>query len=200
MISTASDRSIGPLMRSARVYQRAMDRVTDWLGNISPYLVLVLVVIGVGNVILRYVGELVGRRLTTSEVIEAQWYTYGLLFLLVLPYVLKHQINVRVDFWYTKQSLRTKAWVDFVGHFVGLIPFALVGLYISYPAARTSWRIQETSPEGGLPYYPIKALIAVVMGLLLLQAAAEVIKLVWVLRGHAEEAVLPEHEEPIRIE
>ncbi|MGH8959435.1 MAG: TRAP transporter small permease subunit, partial [Acidimicrobiia bacterium] len=104
-----------------------MDRLSEWLGIAAQYLVPVLVIIGFGNVILRYVGELVGARLTTNEVIEAQWYVYGLIFLLALPYVLKHQINVRVDFLYTKMSLHRKAWIDLIGHFVGLIPFALLG-------------------------------------------------------------------------
>ncbi|MGH8925005.1 MAG: TRAP transporter small permease subunit [Acidimicrobiia bacterium] len=177
-----------------------MDRLSEWLGIAALYLVPILVVIGFGNVILRYVGELIGARLTTNEVIEAQWYVYGLIFLLVLPYVLKHQINVRVDFWYTKQSQHRKAWIDLVGHFVGLIPFTFLGIYISYPAARASWRIGETSPEGGLPYYPIKTLIAVIMVILLLQALAEVVKLITILRGHEELVEIEEHEAPLRIE
>ena len=198
--SPGTDRPVGPLLRAAQAYQRAMDRLSEWLGIAAQYLVPVLVIIGFGNVVLRYVGELVGARLTTNEVIEAQWYVYGLIFLLALPYVLKHQINVRVDFLYTKMSLHRKAWIDLIGHFVGLIPFALLGIYISYPAARSSWRARETSPEGGLPYYPIKTLIAVIMGILLLQALAEVVKLIIILRGHEELVEIEEHEEPLRIE
>ncbi|MGH9895107.1 MAG: TRAP transporter small permease subunit, partial [bacterium] len=74
-------------MRAAQGFQRTMDRLSEWLGIAALYLVPILVVIGFGNVILRYVGELIGARLTTNEVIEAQWYVYGLIFLLVLPYV-----------------------------------------------------------------------------------------------------------------
>ncbi|HEY7584074.1 MAG TPA: TRAP transporter small permease subunit [Acidimicrobiia bacterium] len=203
MTATANSsrtRPFGPLLRAAQGFQRAMDRFSEWLGIAALYLVPVLVLIGFGNVILRYVGELVGARLTTNEVIEAQWYVYGLIFLFALPYVLKHQINVRVDFWYTKQSLHRRAWIDLIGHFVGLIPFALLGVYISYPAARTSWRARETSPEGGLAYYPIKTLILVVMVILVLQALAEVVKLIIILRGHEELVEIEEHEEPLRIE
>lgn len=186
-------------MRAGLAYTRFMDRIADFLSAISRYLVLILIVIGFGNVILRYVGELVGARLTSNEVIEAQWYAYGLIFLLALPFVLKNHINVRVDFWYTKQSPKRKAWIDLIGHFVGLLPFALLGIWISTQAARTSWRIQETSPEGGLAYYPIKTVIALVMVLLFLQGIAEVIKLVAVLRG-ATAPIKTEEPEDLRIE
>ena len=144
-----------------------MDRIADALSAVSRYLVLVLVLVGFVNVVLRYFGELLGRRLTSNEVIEAQWYGFGLIFLLALPFVLKNQINVRVDFWFAKQSPQRRAWVDLVGHFVGLLPFTLLGIWIAVNAARSSWRISETSPEGGLPYYPIKTVIAVVMTLAL---------------------------------
>src|SRR3712207_2393407 len=177
-----------------------MDRVSDVLGQVSQYLVLVLVLVGFGNVLLRYVGEAIGRRLTTNDLIEAQWYVYGMLFLLALPYVLRHQVNVRVDFWFTNQPMRRKALIDLVGHLIGLIPFALLGIAISLPAVRRSWRIGETTPEGGLPLAPIKTLILAAMVLLLLQALAEVVKLVVVLEGNDDLVELEEHDVPLRIE
>ncbi len=188
------------LMAGAMAYQRFMDRVSDFLGGISQYLVLVLIVVGFANVVLRYVGEAIGRRLTTNDLIEAQWYLYGALFLLALPYVLRHQINVRVDFWFAGQPARRKAWIDFAGHLIGLLPFALLGILISLPAARRSWRIGETTPEGGLPLAPIKTLILAAMVLLLLQGLAELVKLAVVLRGREDLVELEEHDAPLRIE
>jgi TRAP-type mannitol/chloroaromatic compound transport system permease small subunit len=48
---------------------------------------------------------------------------------------------------------------------------------------RASWRIREGSPDpGGLPRYPLKAMILVCFALLLLQAVAQLIKEVHVLR------------------
>lgn len=188
------------VMAGAVAYQRFMDRVSDVLGQASQYLVLVLILVGFGNVVLRYVGEAIGRRLTTNDLIEAQWYLFGTLFLLALPYVLRHQVNVRVDFWFTNQPVRRKAWIDVVGHLLGLLPFAILGIMISLPAVRRSWRIGETTPEGGLPLAPIKTLILAAMVLLLLQGLAEVVKLVVVLRGNGNLVELEEHDAPLRIE
>ncbi|MGH8933492.1 MAG: TRAP transporter small permease subunit [Egibacteraceae bacterium] len=188
------------VMAGAMAYQRLMDRVSDFLGGISQYLVLVLIVVGFANVVLRYVGEAIGRRLTTNDLIEAQWYLFGTLFLLALPYVLRHQINVRVDFWFADQPARRKAWIDFAGHLIGLLPFALLGILISLPAVRRSWRIGETTPEGGLPLAPIKTLILAAMVLLLLQGLAELVKLAVVLRGREDLVELEEHDAPLRIE
>jgi TRAP-type mannitol/chloroaromatic compound transport system permease small subunit len=199
-MTTAADRRPGPVMAVALAFQRGMDRVSDLLGGFSAYLAIILIVVGFANVALRYIGEAIGRRLTTNDVIEAQWYLYGMLFLLALPYVLRHHINVRVDFWFTNQPARRKAWIDFVGHLLGLLPFAMLGIYISWPAVRTSWRISETTPEGGLPLAPIKTMILVAMILLLLQGLAEIVKLVAVLHGWDDQVAIEESEAPLRVE
>ena len=57
-------------------------------------------------------------------------------------------------------------------------------LYVSFPAVRNSFAVREVSPDpGGLPRYPIKALILVSFGLLVLQAVSQILKQVDVIRG-----------------
>ncbi len=190
------------LTRIALGYQRGVDRITEFAGTISWFLVLPLVFIGFANVVLRYVGAAVGQRLTTNALLEAQWYLYAVIFLLGFPYILKHHINVRVDFWYTNQTPRRKAWIDFLGHLIGLIPFSLLGIWVSWSATRTSWRINEQSPDpSGLPRAPIKTMVLVGFSLLFLQALAEMVKLVAILREHEELVEIPEEPEaPLPIE
>ena len=49
---------------------------------------------------------------------------------------------------------------------------------------RNSWAIHETSPDpGGLPRYPIKTVILLSFGLLLLQALSQLLKQVDAIRG-----------------
>jgi TRAP-type mannitol/chloroaromatic compound transport system permease small subunit len=51
-----------------------------------------------------------------------------------------------------------------------------------------SFRVREGSPDpGGLPRYPIKALILVCFVLLLLQSVSQIVKQVDVIRGAAED-------------
>ncbi|MEN8238152.1 MAG: TRAP transporter small permease subunit [Actinomycetota bacterium] len=201
--------------RFALAYQRFADRLNERAGSITPYLVIIVVTIGFTNVVLRYFGRFIETRLVNNYWLESQWYLYSLVFLLSFGYILKHQINVRVDFWWAAQPLRTKVLIDFVGHIIALIPFAILGIWVSLSWVSSSlvsqqgsfttwkiWQIWENSPDpSGLPRSPIKAMILVGFGLLLIQAFAEMVKLVAVLRGHEDWVELPvDHDEPMRIE
>jgi TRAP-type mannitol/chloroaromatic compound transport system permease small subunit len=191
----------GPLWSGLLAYERFADRFAEWTGKVSQFMVLPTVVVGFVNVILRYTGYLTGTRLTNNGLIETQWYLYSLIFLFGFPYILKHNINPRVDFWFAHQPPHRKAWIDLIGHLVALVPFTIFAIYLSVPQVVTSWRLQETSPDpSGLPRYPIKTMLMVAFVLLLIQALGEVVKLVAVLRGYEDEAVLEEPEAPIRVE
>lgn len=165
-------------------------------------MVLPTVAVGFVSVILRYGGRLAGRRLTNNAVIEMQWYLYSAIFLVGFAYVLKHQINVRVDFWFGHQPRKRKAWIDFVGHLISLIPFCLIGIWVSVPQAWRSIQVGEMSPDAsGLPRGPIKALLAFAFVLLLIQAIAEQIRLYAVITGREHLVDIEEEpEQPIRIE
>jgi TRAP-type mannitol/chloroaromatic compound transport system permease small subunit len=191
----------GRVMTAALAYQRFADRLSEWMGKISQYVVIVTVVVGFVNVVLRYTGQLAGVRLTNNGLIEAQWYLYSLIFLFGFGYILKHQVNVRVDFWFADQPRRRKAWIDIIGHSISLIPFCLIAIWVSVPQVRTSWQLNEQSPDpSGLPRAPIKTMIIVAFVLLLAQAVAEMVKLISVLRGLDEQVGIEESDTPIRIE
>lgn len=199
------------MRRLLQAYVRAIDRLTEFLGSLSMYLVIILLVIGFANVVLRYAGRLVGVRLTSNAVIELQWYLYTLIFFLGFAYILKNNINVRVDFWFGKQSQKRKALIDLIGHAIALFPFTIIALWVTVNPVLTSWGRRpngtwgtwEVSPDpSGLPRAPIKSMILVAFVTLLLQAIAEIIKLVAVYRNI--EGIRPSHlaevEAPLRIE
>ena len=120
------------------------------------WIVIPTVAVGFVNVILRYVGQATSTRLTTNTIIELQWYMYSVIFLAGFAYILKHQINVRVDFWFANKPLKRRALIDFVGHWIALIPFCLIGVWVSFPQAWQSVRIWEQSPDadGQRPVLP----------------------------------------------
>ncbi|RME84225.1 MAG: TRAP transporter small permease subunit [Caldilineae bacterium] len=198
-------------MRILRKYVELVDRFSEFLGKISMYLVIITVAVGFLNVVLRYLGRFVEVRLTSNFFIELQWYLYSLIFFFGFAYILKNNINVRVDFWYGQQGPRTKAWIDLVGHFVALIPYTLMGIWVTWGPVLTSWGRRpdgswgtwEQSPDpSGLPRAPIKSMIIVAFITLLIQGTVEIIRLIAFLRnvpGLAPEA-LKEHEAPLRIE
>ena len=201
--------------RSALAYQRAADRLSERAGSITPYLVILVVTIGFANVVLRYFGRFIETRLVSNYWLESQWYLYSLVFLLSFGYILLRQINVRVDFWWADQPLRTKALIDFIGNLIGLIPFAILGIWVSVSYVKSSlvsqqgsfttwkiWQIWENSPDpSGLPRSPIKIMLLVGFALLLIQGLSEMVKLSAVLRGHQDWVELPvKHDEPMRVE
>ena len=152
-----------------------------------------MVLVGAVNTLLRYLGPRLGTQLSSNAYLELQWYLFSVLFLLTGAWALQRDRHVRVDVLYSRWSARTRAWVDLVGIVAFLIPFALVGLWVCWPAVRASWSVMEVSPDpGGLPRYPIKTVILVGFLLLLLQAVADLIHRITFLRGaSAAEPVEP---------
>lgn len=193
---------IGPVFGFLLAYVKWADYFAEKTGRLAAWVVLPTVGVGFVNVVLRYVGQFMGAKLTSNAIIELQWYLYSLIFLLGFAYVLKHQINVRVDFWFAHQPATRKAWIDFVGNLIALLPFALMGIWVSFPQAIQSIRVWEQSPDAsGLPRGPIKLMIGIAFVLLMLQAIAEQVKLYAIItgRGHLVH-VEHEHEAPIRVE
>ena len=182
-------------MKTLLKFSHAMDHVSEWLGRISNVLVVVAVGIGFYNVVARYVGRYLGLRLSSNRFIETQWYLYSLLFFLAFAYILKHGDNVRVDFLYANWSPKRRAWVDLLGTLLFLVPFCVMGIYVTINPVLSSWGLLpngswgpwEMSPDpGGLPRAPIKSMIIVAFATLLLQAIGQMIKYLAIITGPAE--------------
>lgn len=172
-------------MRFLLSLSRGIDDVTTLIGRIAWWLTLVMVLIGVTNVVTRYVGRTVGVALGGTEYIVLQTYAYNLVFLLGAAYVFRNDGHVRVDIIYGSLSRRARAWIDIAGTLAFLIPFSLMGLFLSDGYVATSWRQHEVNLNaGGIPIYPIKTVILVAFALLLAQALSELIKNAAFLAGH----------------
>lgn len=176
-------------------FSKIIDAVTERSGQLATLIVILTIVIGFYNVLVRYIGRFVETQLSSNLFIELQWYLYSMVFFLGFAFILKHGVNVRVDFLYSKWSEKRKAMVDFVGHILFVIPFCLMGIYVTINPVLSSWgRLPngswsswELSPDpSGLPRAPIKTMIIVAFILLLFQTISELIKLVAVLRDQEE--------------
>lgn len=184
-------------VRSLLKLAQGIDRISEFMGKVSIYLILGLLAVGFYNVVVRYLGRFTGQHLSSNRLIETQWYMYSVIFFLIFAYNVKHDVNVRVDILYAKWSPKRKAWVDLLGTLLILIPFCIIGIWFTFNPVLISWgRLPdgsfgtwEMSPDpNGLPRAPIKSFIIVAFVLLLLQAIAQIIKYTALLTGHQEVA------------
>jgi TRAP-type mannitol/chloroaromatic compound transport system permease small subunit len=190
-------------MRSLLKIATAIDTLIEKLGLLINWLVLLTLGVGFYNVIARYLGRFIGVNLSSNVFIELQWYLFSILFLLGFAYILKHGDNVRVDFLYSNFNEKQRSLIDLLGTVLFLIPFCLIGLWVTFnPVLQSwgrlpdgSWGTWEISPDAnGLPRAPIKTMIPVGLLLLLLQSISQTIKYLAVFLGYEQVA------EQIRLE
>lgn len=162
---------------------RAIDRVNELIGKSVSWLILIAVLVSATNAIIR-------KTLNTSSNawLELQWYLYGAAFLLAAAYTLRQNEHIRIDIVYGAFSRRVQHWIDLLGHFLFLMPFVLVMLYLLFPYVMLSVRSGEVSTNsGGLIIWPAKALILAGFVLLFAQGISEIIKKIAVMRGLIED-------------
>lgn len=183
-------------MNALRLLADLIDGLNDKIGVVIRWMALVMVLIGAVGAVLRYFSRGLGIALNLTPWIEAQWYLFSLIFLMGAAYGLHRDAHVRVDVMYERMSVKVRAFIDILGTIVFLIPFSVMMLWVSFPAVQASVQIREASPDpGGLPRWPIKAVILVSFVLLLLQAFSQLVRKVDVILGedaghhHAEPEV-----------
>ena len=205
------DSSRFSLIRKLLKFSQFIDNGADKLGWLSNWLVLLTIGVGFFNVVARYMGSFIGVQLSSNALLELQWYLFSLTFLLGFVYILRHGENVRVDFLYTNMSEKKRALVDFVGTVLFLIPFCLLGIWVTINPVLQSWgRLSDgswgtweiSSDANGLPRAPIKTMVPIALLLLLLQSISQAIKYLAVLLGYqqVEDQLRLETSENINIE
>lgn len=153
-------------MKFSRLFVQFVDRLNQWIGKGVSWLTTLLVLVVCYDVFTRY---LLKNSLVAVQ--ELEWHLFAIIFLVGAAYTLRQDGHVRVDLFYARFSPRTKAWVNFFGSLIFLIPFCLVVIWSSKVFVSESYRIGEISPDpGGLPArFVLKTAIPVGFLLLMLQ-------------------------------
>jgi len=167
-------------MNALLTLARLIDALTERVGRLAIWLVLIATLISAGNALARYaLGE------SSNAWLEIQWYLFGAMFLLAAGYTLKHNGHVRIDIFYNRFGPRGQAWIDLMGGLLFLLPMAMLLAWLAWPIFMDAWTTHEMSPDaGGLVRWPVKLLLPIGFALLALQGVAEVIKRIGVLSGH----------------
>lgn len=162
------------------VISRPIDAVVRVVGELFSWIWALLIVLIVGNVLLRYA---VGRNFVALE--ELQWHLYAVGFMMGLSYTLLMDGHVRVDVLAEKMSNRGRAWIELAGLLLFLAPFVYFVLVWALPEVQRSYRLNEVSPApGGLPMrWIIKSFILVAFGFLALAAFSRLTRVTALLFG-----------------
>jgi TRAP-type mannitol/chloroaromatic compound transport system permease small subunit len=160
-----------------------IDRLNERIGKLIMWLILGAVLISAGNAVLRK-----AFNIGSNAWLEIQWYLFAAVFMLGVGYVMLRNAHVRIDFISGKLSKRTNAIIDSVGIVVFTIPLSIIMISLGWPLFERAWSTGEMSQNaGGLIRWPVWMLLPLGFGILLLQAASELIKRIAFLTGRRSE-------------
>ncbi|TMH38210.1 MAG: TRAP transporter small permease subunit [Betaproteobacteria bacterium] len=158
------------LPSALRAFARAADAVVDVVGQSFAWLVLFVVATLFGQWPLR---ELLG----TGHILANDFgqIAHAAVFAIGIAYALRWDGHVRLDVFYHRMSVRTKALVDLIGTLCIIVPWAGMLLWFSWPTMVRSVAVFEKFSDTWSPgYWLFKVLLIAFSALVLLQAAGHI--------------------------
>ncbi len=157
-----------------------LERIVEVFGKYTSFIWVVLILLIVGNVIMRYA---LGTNFVALE--ELQWHLYAIGFMCALSYCITHDGHVRVDVVAERLSPKARTWIEMLGIALFILPFCVLILIFAWPFVEHSIRIGEVSAApGGLPMrWLIKSLILLAFVLMALAATARFFRALAFLSG-----------------
>ena len=154
-----------------------IDRLTERVGKVVGWFLLIMVLLGALNAILGKIGQITHRQLASNTLLEMQWYLFGAVFLFGGAYTLLRDGHVHVDVLSERLSRKTRLTMRLVSHFLLLVPFTLfLVLMCRVPVWQSISELEQPRDPGGLPPYIIKAVLPLAFILLLLQAISTIVR------------------------
>lgn len=146
--ATIHDAVAHKLIRFSERLRRFVDRVGRW----GSLLFLPLIFVTIFDVTARkliwiqiWLVENFGRIFESTVLQELEWHFHTGLFALVLGYGYIYNSHVRVDLVREHLHYRKKAWLEFLGSSLFMIPYCLVVLYFAIIFAYDSYQVSEIS-------------------------------------------------------
>ncbi|HLR29652.1 MAG TPA: TRAP transporter small permease subunit [Paenalcaligenes sp.] len=162
-----------------------IDKLNRTVGRSVAWLTLIVVLVSAINAIVRKTFNV-----SSNAWLELQWYLFGAIFLLASGYTFLRNEHVRVDVISQNFSRRVQIYIEVFGVLFFLLPaFGLV-FWLSIPYFYKSFVTWELSSNtGGLIRWPVKLLIPLGFGLLLLSGISHLIKCIGFLMGVAPDPI-----------
>jgi len=169
---------------------RAIDAITERVGRLVYWLVLIVVLISAANATVRKAFDY-----SSNAYLEVQWYLFSVIFLFGAGYTLLRNEHVRIDIIQGRLSPRAQNWIDVFGIVLFLMPMSLIIMWLSWPLFVDSFARHEVSTNaGGLIIWPARLMVPIGFALLIIQAVSELIKRIAFLRGLIPDPLEKRHE------
>lgn len=125
-----------------------IDRLLAVLAGIGGWCIVALVLAVCYDVVTRYFGVPKVLGLTSTKLQEGQYWLHSYAIVLCVGFAYVRQAHVRIDLVRERLSERTKYWIEAVGCAVMLIPYSILGAWLSYPYVHRSFSLHESSRSG----------------------------------------------------
>ena len=166
-------------MNGLLALSRAIDGMTERVGRLVYWLVLIVVLISAANAVVRKLFNY-----SSNSYLEIQWYLFSVIFLFGAGYTLLRNYHVRIDIIQGRLSRRAQNWIDIIGIVFFLWPMSVIIMWLSWPLFLDSYARNEVSTNaGGLTIWPARLMVPVGFALLLIQSVSELIKRIAFLQG-----------------
>ncbi|MGE5669040.1 MAG: TRAP transporter small permease subunit [Betaproteobacteria bacterium] len=166
-------------MNALLALSRAIDAVTERVGRLVYWLILVVVLISAANATVRKLFDY-----SSNAYLEIQWYLFSAVFLFGAGYTLLRNEHVRIDIIAGRLSRRTQNWIDVFGIILFLFPMSFIVMWLGWPLFARSYAEHEVSTNaGGLIVWPARLMVPVGFALLIVQGVSELIKRIGFLAG-----------------
>lgn len=174
---------------------RASDRLrrfVEIIGRGACWLILPMILVTVWDVVsrkspaLREWGLSLTGGLAHSTILqELEWHLHTALFALCLGYAYVKNAHVRVDLILERLAPRARAWIEFVGCILFLLPYTGLVIWFAVDFAWTSWVNAEASVSLiGIPHrWVIKSVLLLGLVLAFLAGLAVLLRLIAYLFG-----------------
>lgn len=167
-------------MQTLLTISEKIDRTSERIGQITSWLIFILVLQVAGDVLFRYFFHI-----SSIAEQELQWHILAAIAMFGSAYTFQQGEHVRVDLLYHFYSKKVKIIMDVLIPLLIIIPFSIFIIYLSSQYVMQAYTNGEISPDpGGLPYrYLVKSLIPIGFILILLQGVAVLLKAITQLKG-----------------
>ena len=144
-------------------------KFVDFIGRFGSWFAMPLILITAFDLTIRKLGgiqiylvENVSPYFGSTLLQELEWHSHTVLFVLVLAYGFICNTHVRVDLVRESLSFRKKAWIEFIGITIFLMPFCAIITYFAAVYAIDSWGM---SRDASCAWYECGEISASLVGL-----------------------------------